>query len=33
MNKADEKMFELLKIAFEIVLIEDKKLFEELAQR
>ncbi len=33
LNKADKKMLELLKIAFEIVLIEDKKLLEELAKR
>ena len=33
MNKTDKKMFENLEKAFEIVLIEDKKFFEECGKR
>lgn len=32
LTKADKKLLELFKIAGEIVLIEDKKFFEELAK-
>jgi len=32
MNKADKKMFELIEIATNIVLIEDRKFFEELSK-
>jgi len=32
MNKYDEEMFRNLEIAFQIVLTEDKKLFEELSK-
>lgn len=32
MTKANKKMFELLEIAFQIVMIEDRKLLEELAK-
>ncbi len=32
MNKVDEQMFKNLEIAFQIVLLEDKELLEELAK-
>ena len=32
MNKADKKMFELMEIAIQIVMIEDRELLEELAK-